>query len=470
MFQFGTFNAHNIANEYRADPQRFVANVIEGLGTKQFTPGEFSLRGLAEGIMGKMWVDYNCPTPPGSSMHRMLNQSGGTLESFDGGEAREFSKTGDGGEFSDTAPPNYSAVMPWNQVGRVNKSLLESVRTTSQRSGYRKVALLENDAVRHSHFMNIVGQIYYNEVLKAYQNEDYTQFQSKIESRASDILDSMEKMASTSTIGNVFDDTIPEGDAYEAVGLTENYIHVGPKAKRGKVVKITKEAIKGNKTGDLLQSAETLGRGLAMNIENRVIDAIIDENTGAKSAVLGGHRYHWRDTSYATYQTSTPWINVKTSNGLSDYTNIEEAWKLFVGMTDPYTGEPIEIMPKELIVTTENVVTANRLLRASQVRVGDITTGDGIQTHSDNPIQGILPGLTPMSSARLTQRAATDTDWWLANIREAVRRYYVWDLTPESFGGGTQQDIFHDVVQIIKVSLMDIVSVVEPRALQENRQ
>ena len=61
-------------------------------------------------------------------------------------------------------------------------------------------------------------------------------------------------------------------------------------------------------------------------------------NGGAKSAALGGHRYHWKGTSYGTYQTTTPWVNVATSAGLVDWTDVEAAWLLLAQMVDPYTG------------------------------------------------------------------------------------------------------------------------------------
>src|SRR5690606_21718668 len=83
----------------------------------------------------------------------------------------------------------------------------------------------------------------------------------------------------------------------------------------------------------------------------------------------------------------TPWIN-DHANELEDWTDIDAAEQLFANMVDPNTGEPILVSAKHLICTPGNMMTARRVLNATEIRSGDITSGAGNQTISANPVAG----------------------------------------------------------------------------------
>ena len=57
------------------------------------------------------------------------------------------------------------------------------------------------------------------------------------------------------------------------------------------------------------------------------------------------NNYKWRGMSHNTYQTSTPWINVKGGNELVDWTDVDGAEQLLADILDPNTGEPISSWP-----------------------------------------------------------------------------------------------------------------------------
>ena len=453
------FTRSSMAHYYRIDPTQFTREVLEGLANGVMSPGQIQIRDLAEAIMGREWVDWGCNAPRGASG-----------VPFDGREATPFSgSTGEsgnvtGGEFSDTDMPNPAATRGFMRNGKANVPLLEQF-VKSRKNMPRK--LLESGAVKHTDFANITGQIIFTAIMEPYTMEEFI-FSKMIPSRQSDFLD-VEKVAGTTGIGNVFDEPIKEGDPYPMFGVSENFRHIAPKQKRGGIVRVTKEAVKGNRTGDLLSQCNTIGKGLGAYTENAGIDAIVDEGTMAKSALEGGHRYHWKNASYATYQTTSPWANVVTSNGLTNDQNIDAARQSFLALLDPFTNEEIEINPTEVLVHYNKELQAKKILQAFQVRGGDITSGDGTQILSPNIIVELVKNLQVYSSRRFSNRIAASTDWWLSNIRELVERVYVWDLLPEQFGGGTYDDIYTDVVQIIKVSKMDCYSVKEPRASVESR-
>jgi hypothetical protein len=333
------------------------------------------------------------------------------------------------------------------------------------------VGLLEAglaSAVGYSDFSNITGQIFFTEIMSKYDDEEFV-FSKAIEHKQSSIQD-IEKIAGISRLGDQFLE-ISEGGTYQRFGVSENYIEVGPKKKRGAIVEVTKEAVAGDLTGKLLENCGELGHYLGLNGEKRVIDAIIDENGGAVSAHLGGHRYTWRGTAYATYQTSMPWINSKTSNPLLDYTSIKQAWLQMAAITDPFTQEPILINPDTIIVAPDLVWEANRIMTATMNRTvtpGYATSANPVNTEGPNLVSKVAGNMKILTSRLLKARLATDTNWFLGNPRKAVRRYYNWDITPQQRGANTDADFERDVVLQYKASLKDVVAVIEPRVLQKN--
>src|SRR5205807_854894 len=120
------------------------------------------------------------------------------------------------------------------------------------------------------------------------------------------------------------------------------------------------------------------------NKEKRLIDAFLDQNVTT-------HRYNWKGTTYATYQSASPWINVIASgNPISDWTSVDAAEQVLAAIRDPWTGEPIMIQPKDLVVSRSKLYTARRVVTATEIEVmtpGFATSGSPTKTVSPNPIQ-----------------------------------------------------------------------------------
>lgn len=322
--------------------------------------------------------------------------------------------------------------------------------------------LLEAGSVDYSHFSNITGQIFFTMVKESYEDEEFV-FSKLVPTKTSTILDT-EKVPGIGNMGDEFSKPLEEGQAYPHLGVAEDYIEIAAKRKRGGIVAVTKEAIAGDKTGILLERCQRLGFYLGLNKEKRIIDAIIDENDGDTSITNGGHRYHWKGTSYATYQASSPWINLATSNALVDWTDVEAAELKLAAITDPYTGEPILVQPTHLVVTPDLKHTAYRIMAATNVQThagGYATSGNLQDYHAPSP----LDPYKVLTSRLLKARLATDTTWFLGNPSKAFSYFENWGIQTAQQGSGSEDEFNRDIVMKFKASERGAMATMEPRLM-----
>lgn len=313
-------------------------------------------------------------------------------------------------------------------------------------------------AVTSGDFSSITGQIVYNALMEPLMPEEFP-FQSLIPTQATQF--SGEKIAGIAGLGDQAE-IVAENEDFPLVGTGEDYIETPATTKRGFIVPITKEAIFFDRTGRLLEEAGKVGESLRLNKEKRAIDCLIDENTTA-------HRFKWRGTTYASYQTTTPWDNITASNGLVDWTDIDAAEQTFNAIADPNTGEPVTIDATHIIVTKQNEMAAMRIVNATQVVLhsgGYATSGNLVQTNQDNPVRGKYQVL---STRLLATRAATDTDWWLGAPARYAKYMENWPITVTQAPAGNSDDFNRDIVTKFKCSERGQYSVFQPRVMVENQ-
>lgn len=313
-------------------------------------------------------------------------------------------------------------------------------------------------AVSTTSFSNITGQIVYSELLQSYQKEEFV-FTNTIP-----VVNTMfdgEKIAGIGGIGDQAE-IVTEGKQYPMVGVTEDWINTPSTVKRGMIIPITKEALFFDRTSLILERAGEVGEMLGVNKEIRAIDAVIDENTTAA-------RYQWRGTTYATYQTTTPWINSKTSNGLENWSNLDAVEQLFAQMTDPNTGLPIIVNADTLIVNYELRNLAEQILGATglyRVTGGYAVTGNLNQRMAPNTV-GNIPGLSPkykiLSSRFMKGRTATDTTWFLGQPAKAFRYMQNFPLTVVQAPPNNLDEFNRDIVQQFKASERGAFATKDPR-------
>lgn len=319
-------------------------------------------------------------------------------------------------------------------------------------------------AVTSAQFSNITGQIVYTATMDAYQSEDKV-FSRTIPTQSTPF--NGEKIPGITGLGDMAE-VVEEGQPYPLTGVTEDWIETPQTKKRGNIVPITKEAIFFDRTNLILQRCAQVGEFLGVNREKRAIDCVIDENTTA-------HRHRWRNTVYASYQGSTPWVNLQGSNGLVDWTDVNAAEQLFAGLVDPDTGEPIMLGGVQLIVTPQLVHTARYILNATSVALqagGFAVTGNLFQTQAPNPIGGgpLSGAYSVLTSRLLAQRMATDTSWFLGDIAKACVYMENFPLTTQTAPPNSEDEFNRDIVAKYKASERGAYFVRQPRAIVKSTQ
>lgn len=317
------------------------------------------------------------------------------------------------------------------------------------------VSLVEaGDTVNTMAFAQITGQIIYNATMDAFTSEAFV-FSPVIRTIQTDL--SGEKIAGVTRMGDVAE-VVSEGDPYPLVGVGQDWIETPQTTKRGMIVPLTREAIQADRTNLVIQRCGEVGEFLGLNKEKRVIDCIIDENVTT-------HRYKWRGTSYATYQTSSPWDNVTASAALTDWTDINEAEQTLAAILDPNTGEPIVNMPRDFICTRQLLYTARYILNATAVRIGDITAAPGIQVQTSNPVTA---DYRILSSQLLAARMATDTTYYLGDLSKAFAYMQNWPLTTVQAPANSEDEFNRDIVMKWKATEKGATATLEPRVMNKS--
>ena len=259
---------------------------------------------------------------------------------------------------------------------------------------------------------------------------------------------------------------------YPLAGVQEDWIEAPGGRKRGKIVALTWEAVFADRTGDLLKRGERRPLARAQQGKAQIIDSIVDENAGTVSATLGGHRYHWRGTSYATHQTNAAvapfYNNVVTSNALADWTDVEAAELRMSRIRDPYTNEPMEITPDVIMVTKQLEYTAHYIIHSTtaNIAVGGYNASATVTRYE---MPNFIPKYRVLTSQLLETRMTTDTDWYLANLRRMVAYKEIRPLTVEQAPANHPDEFNRDIVNQWKVSEFGAPFVQEPRAVVESQ-
>lgn len=318
--------------------------------------------------------------------------------------------------------------------------------------------------VMTSSFQGISGQVIYGLIMDDYQSPEFI-FSKLIPTRKTDV--QFEKIAGVSEIGDEAQ-IVKEGDNFPVVGMTEKYRHAPILRKRGFRVQLTREVLFFDRTSDVQRKASGGAKGMGQNREKRAVDCVIDENAGAASAIVGGHRWHYLGNSIATYGNNSgnhDWDNLAASNAIVDWTDLEAAELLFDALTDPVTAEPVVFTPKHLVCATTNKQTALRIRNATEINVvtpGFATSGNPTETKVGNPYGNKFEVLT---SPYVANRLATDTSWFYGDIQAAFEFVEAWPEEVKQLASGTQLEFDADIVQQYRFSHFADYSTKEPRAM-----
>ena len=316
------------------------------------------------------------------------------------------------------------------------------------------VSMLEaSNMVDTSAFSNITGQIVYSAIMEKYMAEEFV-FTKLFPTQPTQF--NGEKIAGIGQLGDQAE-AIAEGRPYPTAGVNEDWIETPATTKRGLIVPVTKEAVFFDRTGVILERCGDVGNWLGVNKEKRAIDCAVDENVTT-------HRYKWRGTVYASYQTTSPWDNTTASNAMVDWTDIDAAEQTLAAITDPNTGEPILLTAKHITVNRELLNTARRIVNATELRTapaGYPTNAIINETTWPNPVVGY----SIVSSLLLASRMATDTTWFLGDWTKYAKYMENWPITVVQAPNNSEAEFTQDIVFRYKASERGQFAVVEPRAV-----
>ena len=258
--------------------------------------------------------------------------------------------------------------------------------------------------------------------------------------------------------------TVQPGMPYPMTRFDGQYIDHPAITKKGEICALPMETIYSDLTGQVLDSARSVGQRLALAREEDILKVVM--------GITNPHSFN--GTSYNTYQTSTPWINRVTSFTLTDWTGLNTLEQLFVKMKDPVTGKPIQIEPKQIFVMPAQKYNLRRILNATEVESGNYaTSGNPSRTKSANPLDNNYEVITSAHAFNLL------TDTTIGNVTESnanirvwlgdFQRAFVWreaqPLKVVEAPAMNPLEFNQDIALAVKASWMGVCGVAEPRAV-----
>ncbi len=345
-------------------------------------------------------------------------------------------------------PADYSVRRLFEQLVPDGRQVIESWDIRNANAG---INLLEaGNAVDTTAFSNITGQMVYSAVLDAWDQPTFLA-DALTTTEPSNILNE-EVIPGISNIGDEAE-VVDEGHVYPIAGVSEERVITPAKVKRGFIVPVTKEVIIADKTGVLTQRASDVTEQLRINKEKRVLDTCLGITTSYRRNAGSAQ------ATYGDTHTEGTFDNLAASNGLTDYTDIENALLLFDGMTDPNTGDPIIVDAVDVVIPTALKMTSYRVLNSTEVRQGAVSATVPL-TLSPSPI---LQNFTVHSNAYVKDRTSSATTWFIGNFKKAFKYMEAWPITAEQAPANSEAEFTQDIVARYKVSEMGVPAVVEPR-------
>ena len=327
----------------------------------------------------------------------------------------------------------------------------EWVRSLDPRTASGVSLRESSEGVDTTAFLNITSQLIYSKIMESYQQEAFVV--SKLVETIPTRLDG-EKIPGINRVAGQ-DDEVRPGMPFPSLGFGEDYIETPSTTKHGFIVPVTKEAIFFDRTYLVLSRAAEVGELLGLNKEKRLLDLVI----GATN------NYKWKGTPYDTYQTSAPWVNVKSDNELVDWKNVDAAEQLFAEMLDPATGEPVLVQANTLLVSPAYRQAAQRVFYASEVR----TTAGNTLTVAANPLSNYQVYDSRLLYRRIVASGvAADLakKWWfLGDFKKALAYMENWPITVTQSPPGSEADFNNDIVVRFKASERGAAAVLNPRYL-----
>lgn len=321
--------------------------------------------------------------------------------------------------------------------------------------------LLEADAVDHAAFSNIVGQIEFTSVLQGFNQPAF--IGDRLVRVVPTDIQEEEKVPGISHIGDE-SEQVGETEKYPEVGVSEEWVTTPEKIKHGFICSLTVEAVRGDKTGILIQRCQNGALMMGINREKEILDVVTGVSTLYRRN--GGAA----QATYGNTHTEGDFDNLDSIT-LQDWTDIEAALLLFDAMVDPNTGEPIILGQTQVLVPSALLHTARRILSATEIRE---VTNTNTTSVSPNPLTG--GGLEAagrgssyevLSNQYVYNRTSSTTGWYIGDFQQAFEERENWPITTAEQRESSDAAFERDIVLRFKTSRKARVGVVEPRFVVE---
>ena len=319
--------------------------------------------------------------------------------------------------------------------------------------------------VRTSAFTNIQGKIILDGVMEGYKAEPL------IGEQLFDVFTDRDDGGRWGGLSDIDDDAliVKEGQEYPSTKFGEDYVTTPHSEKRGLRIGVTKEMLHFDKTNLVRRNAMEVGKRVAVNREVRMLRVFIGYV----------NPYNRRNEGYtATYQSNTalPRTNLFSGMELVDWTDIDAMLQKFADMRDDRTpGEPIEVMPRQLVVMPAKIMTARRILNAAEVR----HSGSNIETISANPITENYEILGSARLYQLLQLGWVDSDytgttfatvaaadaakiWFAGDFKKTFKYRTIFPMATITAGPDHPDNFGKDVILQARASERGVPFVVDP--------
>jgi hypothetical protein len=325
----------------------------------------------------------------------------------------------------------------------------------SQIPGYAGNRFFEN-AVNTAAFSSILGQISYSATLDLYNSPEFIAQQLYSVEQAGTLYEEM--VPGVAVLGNM-SEPVGEGEEYPEVGLTPEYITIPRKIKKGFQISLTEEIAWEDKTGLVMQRANTGVESMAYEHDEETIDlaagitTLYSRNGGPKQA------------TYADTHTQGNFDNLAGSNALVDWKSVEAAENLFANMTDPNTGRRIMIGGKQMLIPWQLRYTAATILNATEVQnVDNQAVAGTLRAKYNNPISGY----NVVTNTIVADRTSSTTTWFIGDFKKAFGYSEVWPVQTFTQDRSSEAGFARDIIAKIKWRRMGAHFVRDPRYVIKN--
>lgn len=325
--------------------------------------------------------------------------------------------------------------------------------------------LSEAAGVTTAAFQAVVDPFVQSATIAAYENADFV-FSKLIPRRPTtkrwEIIRGLGKIGDEAQVVN-------EGKAYPEATLSPDWVKTPEVKKRGFIVSVTKEMLRFDETGQLSDRVNGQAESMGISNEKRATACVTD---AGESAANGYYRHEWQGTKYATY-VDTPWDNLVASNALVDHTDLDNARKAFIALTDPQTGEPLNFSVKDIIVPPALAMQAAIALNATTIAQsvgGFATSGNLTRQDGPNPIYTVMGQLRMLgaNSQYLRNASGSDSTWYIGDLAAAFEYIEVEPFKVTTQGEESDSAFNADIVMRVKCSEWGTYFTKQPRKILKN--